>query len=106
MSSPPPPPSPSGPGGAGPPRGPTSSVRRQWELHRAGAPGGLASSPAVDAARRGLRARNALTALGIGAVVVGIYAYTIHSISQERFLDELERDAEVMQARRAKASAE
>uniref|UniRef100_A0A670IY60 Uncharacterized protein n=1 Tax=Podarcis muralis TaxID=64176 RepID=A0A670IY60_PODMU len=33
-------------------------------------------------------------------------AYTIHSISQERFLDELERDAEVMQARRAKASAE
>ncbi|XP_033026772.1 uncharacterized protein LOC117059270 [Lacerta agilis] len=99
-------PSPSGPGGAEPPRGPPPGVRRRWELYRAGAPGGLASSTAVDATRRGLKVRNALTALGIGAVVVGIYAYTIHSISQERFLDELERDAEVMQARRAKASVE
>ncbi|XP_065555065.1 cytochrome c oxidase assembly factor 3 homolog, mitochondrial [Lathamus discolor] len=51
------------------------------------------------------RRRNALLALGIGAVTVGIYAYTFYSVSQERFLDDLEQEAEAARAR-ARARAE
>ncbi|XP_005394543.1 PREDICTED: cytochrome c oxidase assembly factor 3 homolog, mitochondrial [Chinchilla lanigera] len=45
------------------------------------------------------RARNIVTGLGIGALVLGIYGYTIYSISQERFLDELEDEAKAARAR-------
>ncbi|XP_061222995.1 cytochrome c oxidase assembly factor 3 homolog, mitochondrial [Neopsephotus bourkii] len=57
------------------------------------------------ALRSRLRGRNALLALGIGAVTVGIYAYTFYSVSQERFLDDLEQEAEAARAR-ARARAE
>ncbi|XP_038634685.1 cytochrome c oxidase assembly factor 3 homolog, mitochondrial [Scyliorhinus canicula] len=39
------------------------------------------------------RGRNVLTGLAIGAVVLGIYGYTFYSVSQERFLDDLEEEA-------------
>ncbi|KAM8817994.1 cytochrome c oxidase assembly factor 3 homolog, mitochondrial [Rhynchonycteris naso] len=45
------------------------------------------------------RARNVVTGLGIGALVLAIYGYTIYSVSQERFLDELEAEAKAAQAR-------
>ncbi|KAJ6660584.1 hypothetical protein lerEdw1_017581, partial [Lerista edwardsae] len=93
------------PGGE-PERGPPVNVRRQWEMARAGAPAGLASSPAVDVARRGLKVRNTLTALAIGAVVVGIYGYTFYSVSQERFLDELELEAKVVRSQAAKTTVD
>ncbi|KAM6233686.1 cytochrome c oxidase assembly factor 3 homolog, mitochondrial [Spheniscus humboldti] len=57
------------------------------------------------ALQRRLRGRNALLALGIGAVAFGIYGYTFYSVSQERFLDELEQEAEAARAR-ARARAE
>ncbi|XP_053115247.1 uncharacterized protein LOC128328958 [Hemicordylus capensis] len=88
-------------------RGPSASARRQGEIPRArDPPGGFASRPGVDAARRGLKVRNALTALAIGAVVVGIYGYTFYSVSQERFLDELELEAKVLQNKAAKTPAD
>ncbi|XP_025900370.1 cytochrome c oxidase assembly factor 3 homolog, mitochondrial [Nothoprocta perdicaria] len=46
------------------------------------------------ALQRRLRGRNALLGLSIGALVMGIYGYTFYSVSQERFLDELEQEAE------------
>ncbi|XP_004597407.1 cytochrome c oxidase assembly factor 3 homolog, mitochondrial [Ochotona princeps] len=45
------------------------------------------------------RTRNILTGLGIGAVVLAIYGYTFYSVSQERFLDELEDEAKAARAR-------
>ncbi|XP_038019196.1 cytochrome c oxidase assembly factor 3 homolog, mitochondrial [Motacilla alba alba] len=51
------------------------------------------------ALQRRLRSRNVLLALGIGAVTLGIYGYTFYSVSQERFLDELEQEAEEARAR-------
>ncbi|XP_054449860.1 cytochrome c oxidase assembly factor 3 homolog, mitochondrial [Pteronotus mesoamericanus] len=45
------------------------------------------------------RARNIVTGLGIGAVVLAIYGYTIYSVSQERFLDELEDEVRAARAR-------
>ncbi|XP_037266983.1 cytochrome c oxidase assembly factor 3 homolog, mitochondrial [Falco biarmicus] len=57
------------------------------------------------ALQRRLRGRNALVALGFGAVVLGIYGYTFYSVSQERFLDDLEQEAEAARAR-ARARAE
>ncbi|NXC28331.1 COA3 factor, partial [Campylorhamphus procurvoides] len=51
------------------------------------------------ALQRRLRGRNTLLALGIGAVTLGIYGYTFYSVSQERFLDELEQEAEAARAR-------
>uniref|UniRef100_A0A663DNX8 Cytochrome c oxidase assembly factor 3 n=1 Tax=Aquila chrysaetos chrysaetos TaxID=223781 RepID=A0A663DNX8_AQUCH len=57
------------------------------------------------ALQRRLRSRNALLALGIGAVAFGIYGYTFYSVSQERFLDDLEQEAEAARAR-AQARAE
>uniref|UniRef100_A0A8B9PHW0 Cytochrome c oxidase assembly factor 3 n=1 Tax=Apteryx owenii TaxID=8824 RepID=A0A8B9PHW0_APTOW len=50
------------------------------------------------ALRRRLRGRNALLGIGIGAVVLGIYGYTFYSVSQERFLDELEQEVETARA--------
>ncbi|NXI48073.1 COA3 factor, partial [Galbula dea] len=49
--------------------------------------------------QRRLRGRNLLLALGIGALTCGIYGYTFYSVSQERFLDELEQEAEAARAR-------
>ncbi|NXF12810.1 COA3 factor, partial [Smithornis capensis] len=49
--------------------------------------------------QRRLRGRNSLLALAIGAVTLGIYGYTFYSVSQERFLDELEQEAEAARAR-------
>ncbi|OXB70420.1 UNVERIFIED_CONTAM: hypothetical protein H355_003993 [Colinus virginianus] len=49
--------------------------------------------------QRQLRGRNVLLALGIGAVTAAIYGYTFYSVSQERFLDELEQEAEAARAR-------
>ncbi|XP_075299835.1 cytochrome c oxidase assembly factor 3 homolog, mitochondrial [Opisthocomus hoazin] len=51
------------------------------------------------ALQRRLRGRNALLALGIGAVALGIYGYTFYSVSQEGFLDELEQEVEAARAR-------
>ncbi|XP_061873526.1 cytochrome c oxidase assembly factor 3 homolog, mitochondrial [Colius striatus] len=51
------------------------------------------------ALQRRLRSRNVLLALGIGAVTLGIYGYTFYSVSQERFLDELEQEAEAARGR-------
>ncbi|XP_045692856.1 cytochrome c oxidase assembly factor 3 homolog, mitochondrial [Phyllostomus hastatus] len=45
------------------------------------------------------RTRNILTGLGIGAVVLAIYGYTFYSVSQERFLDELEEEVKAARAR-------
>nr|XP_004655802.1 cytochrome c oxidase assembly factor 3 homolog, mitochondrial [Jaculus jaculus] len=45
------------------------------------------------------RTRNIVTGLGIGAVVLAIYGYTFYSVSQERFLDELEDEAKAARAR-------
>uniref|UniRef100_A0A7N4NSI7 Cytochrome c oxidase assembly factor 3 n=1 Tax=Sarcophilus harrisii TaxID=9305 RepID=A0A7N4NSI7_SARHA len=39
------------------------------------------------------RGRNILTGLSIGALVLAIYGYTFYSVSQERFLDDLEDQA-------------
>ncbi|NXC61923.1 COA3 factor, partial [Aleadryas rufinucha] len=50
------------------------------------------------ALQRRLRSRNVLLALGIGAVTFGIYGYTLYSVSQERFLDDLEQEAEAARA--------
>ncbi|KAM4622895.1 cytochrome c oxidase assembly factor 3 homolog, mitochondrial [Discoglossus pictus] len=54
---------------------------------------------------RKLRGRNLMTGLGIGGIVLGIYAYTFYSVSQEKFLDELEDEAKVMRASLPKTSA-
>ncbi|NWV01701.1 COA3 factor, partial [Upupa epops] len=51
------------------------------------------------ALQRRLRGRNVMLALGIGAIVTGIYGYTFYSVSQERFLDDLEQEAEAARAR-------
>ncbi|XP_004633975.1 cytochrome c oxidase assembly factor 3 homolog, mitochondrial [Octodon degus] len=51
------------------------------------------------------RTRNIVTGLGIGALVLGIYGYTIYSISQERFLDELEDEAKAARARALERAA-
>ncbi|XP_037347491.1 cytochrome c oxidase assembly factor 3 homolog, mitochondrial [Talpa occidentalis] len=45
------------------------------------------------------RTRNVLTGLGIGALVLAIYGYTFYSVSQERFLDDLEEEAKAARAR-------
>ncbi|XP_004327615.3 cytochrome c oxidase assembly factor 3 homolog, mitochondrial [Tursiops truncatus] len=45
------------------------------------------------------RTRNIVTGLSIGALVLAIYGYTLYSVSQERFLDELEDDAKAARAR-------
>ncbi|XP_017364869.1 cytochrome c oxidase assembly factor 3 homolog, mitochondrial [Cebus imitator] len=51
------------------------------------------------------RTRNIVTGLGIGALALAIYGYTFYSISQERFLDELEEEAKAARARaQARAS--
>ncbi|XP_060111501.1 cytochrome c oxidase assembly factor 3 homolog, mitochondrial [Heteronotia binoei] len=89
-------------GGSGGSRGEAGfSARRRWATTQAGAP----SRPAQAAAQRGLKVRNALTALAIGAVVAGIYGYTFYSVSQEHFLDELELEAKAARAQAAKTSA-
>ncbi|XP_029430024.1 cytochrome c oxidase assembly factor 3 homolog, mitochondrial [Rhinatrema bivittatum] len=54
---------------------------------------------------RRLRGRNVLTGLTIGAVVLGIYSYTFYSVSQEKFLDELEEEAKVARTVARKTSA-
>ncbi|XP_028675124.1 cytochrome c oxidase assembly factor 3 homolog, mitochondrial [Erpetoichthys calabaricus] len=46
-----------------------------------------------------MRARNIVTGLSIGAVVIGIYGYTFYSISQEKFLDDLESEAKLARTR-------
>ncbi|XP_069763400.1 cytochrome c oxidase assembly factor 3 homolog, mitochondrial [Narcine bancroftii] len=45
------------------------------------------------------RGRNVITGLAIGAVVLGIYGYTFYSVSQERFLDDLEEEAKGVRAK-------
>ncbi|XP_053415412.1 cytochrome c oxidase assembly factor 3 homolog, mitochondrial-like [Nycticebus coucang] len=45
------------------------------------------------------RTRNIVTGLGIGALVLAIYGYTFYSVSQERFLNELEDEAKAARAR-------
>ncbi|XP_037610791.1 cytochrome c oxidase assembly factor 3 homolog, mitochondrial [Sebastes umbrosus] len=40
-----------------------------------------------------LRARNVVTGLAIGAMVIGIYGYTFYSVSQERIMDEMDEEA-------------
>ncbi|XP_003942789.1 cytochrome c oxidase assembly factor 3 homolog, mitochondrial [Saimiri boliviensis] len=45
------------------------------------------------------RTRNIVTGLGFGALALAIYGYTFYSVSQERFLDELEEEAKAARAR-------
>ncbi|XP_041073525.1 cytochrome c oxidase assembly factor 3 homolog, mitochondrial [Carcharodon carcharias] len=45
------------------------------------------------------RGRNLITGLAIGAIVLGIYGYTFYSVSQERFFDDLEKEAKSIQTR-------
>uniref|UniRef100_A0A8C8RC04 Cytochrome c oxidase assembly factor 3 n=1 Tax=Pelusios castaneus TaxID=367368 RepID=A0A8C8RC04_9SAUR len=52
--------------------------------------------------KRRLLGRNVLTMLGLGALVAGIYGYTIYKISQEQFLDELEQEVESARAQSPK----
>ncbi|MBN3275349.1 COA3 factor, partial [Polyodon spathula] len=52
-----------------------------------------------------LRGRNILTGLVIGGLVMGIYGYTFYSVSQEKFLDEMEEEAKVARMRAPKTSA-
>ncbi|KAK5851142.1 hypothetical protein PBY51_001958 [Eleginops maclovinus] len=40
-----------------------------------------------------LRARNVVTGLAIGAMVMGIYGYTFYSVSQEKIMDEMDEEA-------------
>ncbi|XP_051894606.1 cytochrome c oxidase assembly factor 3 homolog, mitochondrial [Pristis pectinata] len=47
------------------------------------------------------RGRNAFTGLAIGAIVLGIYGYTFYSVSQERFLDDLEEEAKGVRGKTA-----
>ncbi|XP_060795440.1 cytochrome c oxidase assembly factor 3 homolog, mitochondrial [Neoarius graeffei] len=42
-----------------------------------------------------LRTRNVITGLAIGTLVMGIYGYTVYSVSQERIMDELDEEAMV-----------
>ncbi|XP_075203726.1 cytochrome c oxidase assembly factor 3 homolog, mitochondrial [Anomaloglossus baeobatrachus] len=51
-----------------------------------------------------LRTRNVVTGLAIGGIVLGIYGYTFYSVSQEKFLDELEAEAKVVRANYPKTS--
>ncbi|XP_067825010.1 cytochrome c oxidase assembly factor 3 homolog, mitochondrial [Heptranchias perlo] len=44
------------------------------------------------------RGRNVFTGLAIGAIALGIYGYTFFSVSQERFLDDLEEEAKGVRA--------
>ncbi|XP_024869213.1 cytochrome c oxidase assembly factor 3, mitochondrial-like isoform X2 [Temnothorax curvispinosus] len=39
---------------------------------------------------QGYRKANNRTAIGLGLLVIGIYAYTIYSVKQEKFLDDFE----------------
>ncbi|CAH2301348.1 cytochrome c oxidase assembly factor 3 homolog, mitochondrial [Pelobates cultripes] len=52
-----------------------------------------------------LRSRNLITGLAIGGIVLSIYGYTFYSVSQEKFLDELENEAKVARANFPKTSA-
>ncbi|XP_053550172.1 cytochrome c oxidase assembly factor 3 homolog, mitochondrial [Bombina bombina] len=52
-----------------------------------------------------LRGRNVITGLTIGGIVLGIYGYTFYSVSQEKFLDELEDEAKVARANYPKTAA-
>ncbi|XP_027726303.1 cytochrome c oxidase assembly factor 3 homolog, mitochondrial [Vombatus ursinus] len=47
------------------------------------------------------RGRNILTGLSIGALVLAIYGYTFYSVSQERFLDDLEDQAKAARVKAA-----
>ncbi|XP_077169242.1 cytochrome c oxidase assembly factor 3 homolog, mitochondrial [Paroedura picta] len=76
-------------------------ARQRWEAARAGAP----LRPVYVELTRGLKIRNALTGLAIGAVALGIYSYTFYSISQEHFLDDLELEAKAVQAQTTNTSA-
>ncbi|XP_004646385.1 uncharacterized protein LOC101575024 [Octodon degus] len=51
------------------------------------------------------RTRNIVTGLGVGALVLGIYGYTIYSISLERFLDWLEDEVKAARARALERAA-
>nr|XP_032812998.1 cytochrome c oxidase assembly factor 3 homolog, mitochondrial [Petromyzon marinus] len=46
-----------------------------------------------------LRGRNLGVALGLGAVVLGIYGYTFYSVGQERFLDDIDEEVKAAKAR-------
>ncbi|XP_074117756.1 cytochrome c oxidase assembly factor 3 homolog, mitochondrial [Sminthopsis crassicaudata] len=50
------------------------------------------------------RGRNILTGLSIGALVLAIYGYTFYSVSQERFLDDLEDKAKAARVKTAGTS--
>ncbi|XP_056404291.1 cytochrome c oxidase assembly factor 3 homolog, mitochondrial [Hyla sarda] len=52
-----------------------------------------------------LRSKNIFTALAIGGAVLSIYGYTFFSVSQEKFLDELEDEAKVVRANYRKTSS-
>ncbi|XP_072502684.1 cytochrome c oxidase assembly factor 3 homolog, mitochondrial [Notamacropus eugenii] len=51
------------------------------------------------------RGRNIVTGLSIGALVLAIYGYTFYSVSQERFLDDLEDKAKAARVKSAGANS-
>ncbi|KAG5832065.1 cytochrome c oxidase assembly factor 3 homolog, mitochondrial [Anguilla rostrata] len=52
-----------------------------------------------------LRGRNVATGLLIGAFVMGIFGYTIYSVSQERIMDELDDEARFAMSRGPRTGA-
>lgn len=43
-----------------------------------------------------IRRRNTWTGWGLGALVIGIYAYSMHAVKQETFLDDFEEPQKVI----------
>uniref|UniRef100_A0A3P8VDS5 Cytochrome c oxidase assembly factor 3 n=1 Tax=Cynoglossus semilaevis TaxID=244447 RepID=A0A3P8VDS5_CYNSE len=52
-----------------------------------------------------LHGRNAAMGLAVGAVVLGIYGYTIYSVSQEKIVDELDEEAKRLRSQQLKTGA-
>ncbi|XP_008328839.1 cytochrome C oxidase assembly factor 3b [Cynoglossus semilaevis] len=77
--------------GAEVPKGQTSTAaeKQQQQLRRLQE----LSSMKKNTAR--LRTRNLLTGVTIGAFVLGVFGYTIMSVSQEKIVDELDKEAKI-----------
>ncbi|KAJ8251887.1 hypothetical protein GJAV_G00226540 [Gymnothorax javanicus] len=52
-----------------------------------------------------LRGRNVGTGLVIGAFVIGVFGYTIYSVSQERIMDQLDEEAKFATSRGPRTGA-
>ncbi|KAI1884141.1 hypothetical protein AGOR_G00223390 [Albula goreensis] len=54
---------------------------------------------------RRLRGRNVATGIIIGTFVMGVFGYTVYSVSQEKIMDELDEEARIHQWRGPKTGA-